>query len=574
MRSGLRRPLLATDRTGWAGLALVLATLVSACGPAATGGPPPGSSAGTGSAPSAVPASPVRGPEQSAAGGSGVDARATLDEATAVRQMVGVEGGTLETADAAGTRYQLAIPAGVVLSPVEISMTPIASMTGLPFSGPVVAGVILEPDGLQLAGVARLSISGPGIDASLEPFAFHGTGRDVHRWMVLPGDAIVMPVLHFSGGGLARTSAGPAEWSPADPLAKAVHDAAAAANEARKRGDSEGVVDALVAGAQAALTQHRATLPRALADPLGYGSWYVPRLLELARLLSILGAEPDMGALLGEIEAIFGAAADELARRCRDRSHDPSATWIRALAIRRQAELLGVWSRDLSLKLKGVDPCLRYRLFVEPTIELVTTPNAFVEGNVDDEDILSTYVAGRQKLTWHPGEHSWRGTFPIAGRDQRWTDDCWTGQPFELRGGDGTLGGATIEVRVEASLVTIAPAGPDGIIEDDATILTGTVRLDGYALVPVSDADRCFEEDFLLSDVGGAFAGAGGTAPFTVPVKGGEVVRAGEGRALLRPPGTSELLDTADRARYAATYRFTSDTEASSDLDGAFDFAE
>jgi hypothetical protein len=312
-----------------------------------------------------------------------------------------------------------------------------------------------------------------------------------------------------------------------------------------------------------------ATLPAALADPLGAGVTLTHTLLSLSRQLDLLGADGHDLQTLQAIRQILGATADVLARRCTSRSHDPTATFIRGIAVRRQAELFGLWDRDLSFRLEPVARCAKYRIFVDPTIELEIETDHYV---VPDDTVHATYVAGRQQVPLEKAGR-WHGVYPLQVRSERWTDDCWTGRPFQLRGTDGTIGRATIDVSVEPTLVVVQPAA-DAVPATDATLLTATIRLDGYALMPVRDAAECMDEDFMLSDIGGAFLGGGGTVPFTVPVAGGSVERVSDGRALLRPPFTHDLVETADHASVAATYRFTSDLDDPTDASWIFEFTE
>ena len=51
-------------------------------------------------------------------------------------------GGTLNTTGGDGTKYTLKVPAGAVLSPVTVTMTPLSSVGGLGMSGGLVGGVV------------------------------------------------------------------------------------------------------------------------------------------------------------------------------------------------------------------------------------------------------------------------------------------------------------------------------------------------------------------------------------------------------------------------------------------------
>lgn len=176
----------------------VLALLAGACG----GG------AGDGTA-GAAP-----GPGGQAETGGKVDpVEVTLevDGAATVKQTIGPDGGTVGTSGADGTAYELVVPAGALVEPVEISLAPITEMAGLPEGDQLSSGVEMEPDGLVFMKPAWLytaAAEGAGVDAgllvdegiaSLQPVGFDG-------------DRYVMPIGHFTTGGTLGPGAGLPGW--------------------------------------------------------------------------------------------------------------------------------------------------------------------------------------------------------------------------------------------------------------------------------------------------------------------------------------------------------------------------
>ncbi len=125
-----------------------------------------------------------------------------------------------------GTTYTLTIPKDALLGPEDITLTPVATVTGLPLSGGLVAGVQIEPHGLQLLRPATLEITSPdaGPVAQQTPFLFSAGGEDFHQYPVaMPesgdtGNTIRLRLSHFStpGVGLATAAdrAGLAERVP------------------------------------------------------------------------------------------------------------------------------------------------------------------------------------------------------------------------------------------------------------------------------------------------------------------------------------------------------------------------
>lgn len=83
-----------------------------------------------------------------------------LDDARAVSADFSVEGGTLTATDVDGVRYTLTVPANALTLPARITMTPLASVKGLPF-GERSYGVQLGPDGHQFLNYVTLAVKPP-----------------------------------------------------------------------------------------------------------------------------------------------------------------------------------------------------------------------------------------------------------------------------------------------------------------------------------------------------------------------------------------------------------------------------
>lgn len=137
-----------------------------------------------------------------------IDINLSLDSQTAAA-VIPVEGGELTATGSDGTRYKLTIPAGALLQPIEIRMTPVTSISGLPFSGGLGGAVQLEPSGLAFYEFVTLSIelANPIPFENQIMFGFEEDGKDLH--LAIPGDdpnAIQIRLLHFSGAGVAGGS--------------------------------------------------------------------------------------------------------------------------------------------------------------------------------------------------------------------------------------------------------------------------------------------------------------------------------------------------------------------------------
>ena len=138
----------------------------------------------------------------------------SLDAQLSVSSTITTAGGTLSATGADGTKYTLTFPKGALFGKEVITITPIAGITGLHFSGPVVGGLQMAPDGLRLLKAAILTIESPKVVASagFETVAFGYEKNGEGVFLSLPeikGNTISMEIWHFSGGGAAQAK--PAE---------------------------------------------------------------------------------------------------------------------------------------------------------------------------------------------------------------------------------------------------------------------------------------------------------------------------------------------------------------------------
>jgi acyl-coenzyme A thioesterase PaaI-like protein len=128
--------------------------------------------------------------------------RPTLERGRTVSRSIGVEGGTVTAASAAGTTFALAIPPGAVAGPTTISLTPVKRIKGFPLRGPRFA-VQLSPDGLALLEPATLTITlKRATRGKVAGFVYDGAGRNLGLTVARrSGRTIVLTVEHFSTAG-------------------------------------------------------------------------------------------------------------------------------------------------------------------------------------------------------------------------------------------------------------------------------------------------------------------------------------------------------------------------------------
>jgi hypothetical protein len=133
----------------------------------------------------------------------------TLDEQLASSVELSTTGGTLTALGADGTRYTLTFPKGALLNDERITLTPAATIDGLPFSGVLAGGVQMAPEGLRLYAPATLIIESPKTVAAkgfeTVAFAYHEKGEGLYlNPSEAQGNKLTLELWHFSGAGAAQ----------------------------------------------------------------------------------------------------------------------------------------------------------------------------------------------------------------------------------------------------------------------------------------------------------------------------------------------------------------------------------
>ncbi len=182
---------------------LLVATLTACTAPSSLTSSPP-TTPGMLSSPTAMPstATPIPNP---------LNVQVAVDESLAVSAVISTAGGTLAAQAADGTRFTLVFPKGALQSDETITLKPIAGVDGLPFSGGLVAGVQMEPEGLRLFQPATLSIESPKTVASegyeTVAFGYHEDGQGVYlNPSTVENGILTLEVWHFSGVGAAQAT--------------------------------------------------------------------------------------------------------------------------------------------------------------------------------------------------------------------------------------------------------------------------------------------------------------------------------------------------------------------------------
>lgn len=134
----------------------------------------------------------------------------TLDSASNAtsKTVPSIGASTITATGSDGTTYRLDIPDGALLQDTVITMTPVSSISNLPFSGGLGGAVKLEPEGLFFYKDVTLTIV-PKVAIPLQNqvfFGFSASGEDlILGTPVRPyGTGIQLSLQHFSGGGIAN----------------------------------------------------------------------------------------------------------------------------------------------------------------------------------------------------------------------------------------------------------------------------------------------------------------------------------------------------------------------------------
>jgi len=115
---------------------------------------------------------------------------------------IGNAGGSVSARAGSGALLTLTIPAGALDGSTQVSLTPVASVRGLPKAIKFRSGAQFAPEGLALAKPATLTIDGGPSGSRASALAWFGNGRDAHRYPVRrTASGLEITVAHFSGVG-------------------------------------------------------------------------------------------------------------------------------------------------------------------------------------------------------------------------------------------------------------------------------------------------------------------------------------------------------------------------------------
>lgn len=287
-----------------------------------------------------------------------ISVAATFEAALAQTVTVPTSGASVTVNGSDGTVYTLTFPADALLEATEVTMTPLATLTGAPLQGRV-HGVLLEPTGLRLYRSATLTVApGDGGTIGAIGFAARADGSEFHLAPpLLGGEAndVSLDLLRFSQhGAFTGSSSQPValvqpanSFAPTDWEAQLQHMQAEMLSAERDAGLGEQAGDPdLEANLAAVLNTYYVdeVLPLlpGIEGSCAAAEMGIPQVLAWIRAASLAGLE---ATFAGEIERA-SAAVRAGAHRCWEEAItpcvDPAApTYNRVLATARLNLLLG-----------------------------------------------------------------------------------------------------------------------------------------------------------------------------------------------------------------------------------------
>lgn len=293
-----------------------------------------------------------------------------LDDARAATATIGSGGGTVTATGENGTVFTLTVPEGALGGDTAITMTPLASIGGLPFDG-LVGGVDLKPDGLRFYKPVTLRFEPPsplpvGRQA---PFMYSGSGQDFHSYpLVRDPTKLEMTLTHFTGAGVADGSQAQQNAqenrAPANPEGQWEQRAAELIDDLREGRDDDfkKKFDALNREYYNVVVK---PLLKAAETNDELAAHAISTFLSWVRQLQLLGVDDQ--AFEAEFDAGFESVRrilENAYRKAFERCVGGEIGQIqRLLGLARQAELLGYsFGQDIGDKL---DRCVRFSLDYE-----------------------------------------------------------------------------------------------------------------------------------------------------------------------------------------------------------------
>jgi len=389
-----------------------------------------------------------------------IEVAVVLDTDKTVEAVIPVEGGTVSATGADGTIYTLEIPSDALLNETTISLTPVTSVSDMPFGGQQTYAVQLGPEGLFLYNFAILTIT-PAEEIPLDEqivFGYQEEGKDlILAAPVLDSSEIKIQVLHFSGTGVTKGLLADVEpvrqrlgGSAEKRLESAVNQELARAHQLGEGGEVDfGLLAEVFSQYEAQVVKPRVD---AAGDSCAAGQLAIQTVYQLARWRALLGLDEGEG---GDPLAKYPGLRDKAWKVCvveefelcveQHIIHRMLAVWR---GFERQYALFPSGgeaalreARDLTIK------CLTFRLEFESTGTLDAGGGGY-ESTVTSEIML--------RFNPDEGENGiLSGEAPLVNEAFEW---FWPCGATSVRGGGGPFKVFNLEI-LEAPYDKLDPLG-------------------------------------------------------------------------------------------------------------------
>ena len=301
-------------------------------------------------------------------------------------QRIGRQGGSAFALAPDGTFYTLVVPPGALETPVPITIAPVTSASGLPFSGGLVAGVKLGPDGVEFLKPATLLIRRDDLVATVDQRVLGARGNGRQAFLshfsrdlrdvggLVDEHTLALPVRHFStyvvARGTAAETSAQAARTPSDALDAAHQTMSEGLSEARS---CELITGGCGSGANDDLAEALDDVKEQVIDPELEAAEQHPadieRSNEAIRAALALERERELvgNGSRGNVYDAVGKAIERASKRARELCYAGDVRWaVELLALDRQAQIL--------TKENGADgvtamlKCLRFEVRVSSLI--------------------------------------------------------------------------------------------------------------------------------------------------------------------------------------------------------------
>ncbi len=438
----------------------------------------------------------------------------TPDDAHGVTALIPVTGGTLVASGADGTVFTLVIPANALATATTISLTPLASVTGLPGQGGPLYAAQVEPEGLDLSADATLTI------APVQPipmsrqifFSYKGAGTAVGLALpVTESSDVKIRLMHFSGYGVEEGSsddvAAIQEQLGGDAEAALQSLAAQLLRDMREKAlDNGGDVDQdLAAALQDLMNQWEEQVVKPALEKAGSsceaGKEAIRRAVDLERMRQLFGQGSPAGSqkIVDLVYAATITCVKQEYQRCQEEHHLNGMLPLYIATLRMQQMTGGPGSaepealtlaRDLTVK------CLTFELkfhsegsFDDQGAGYASTVDATVELKLDPSTLLIKGNGALESLAF---------TFTLPPGTGGMT--CTT---------DGTPGGGTFEVKDLSYIEDIrSDTDPEPYVRDFQLLYFPGVTTESYHAHCVTiDSNNHRSEGDYTSAPGGYWSG-------------------------------------------------------------------